>query len=79
MFAPLAGTWEDPATGSASTILGALLLSLSDAENATITVRQGIEMRRPSLLSVTAWRRAEGIHSSVTGACVPVLQGVVRF
>jgi trans-2,3-dihydro-3-hydroxyanthranilate isomerase len=29
MFAPISGTWEDPATGSASATVAALLLSLS--------------------------------------------------
>ena len=43
MFAPLAGIVEDPATGSAATPLGALLLSLSGEA-------------RPTTTSCRAWR-----------------------
>jgi trans-2,3-dihydro-3-hydroxyanthranilate isomerase len=75
MFAPLAGTWEDPATGSANAPLGALLLSLSSAESAEFEIRQGEEMGRPSLLIVTAHRGTDGIRATVAGRCVPVLAG----
>lgn len=75
MFAPLAGTWEDPATGSAATPLAALLLSLSGEESASFEITQGVEMGRPSLLRTKAWRAADGIRASVGGACVPVLSG----
>ena len=57
MFSPISGTVEDPATGSANAPLGALLLSLGDAAEARFTVRQGVEMGRPSTLLVTARRR----------------------
>ncbi len=79
MFAPLAGTWEDPATGSANTPLGALLLSLSDKQEASYVVKQGIEIGRPSLLNVTAARTANGIIASVAGRCVPVFTGEIDF
>jgi trans-2,3-dihydro-3-hydroxyanthranilate isomerase len=75
MFAPLAGTWEDPATGSANAALAALLLSIDGGDRAAFTVRQGVEMGRPSLLELEAWRGEAGIHSSVAGGCVPVLRG----
>ena len=75
MFAPLAGTWEDPATGSANAPLGALLLSLGSADFAEFEIRQGVEMGRPSLLIVTARRGADGIRATVAGRCVPVLAG----
>lgn len=75
MFAPLGGTWEDPATGSASAATAALLLSLSGAEGGTWTLTQGVEMGRPSLLNLKAWRTAEGVRASVGGSCVPVLRG----
>ena len=75
MFAPLAGTWEDPATGSANAPLGALLLSLGSADFAEFEIRQGVEMGRPSLLIVTARRSADGIRATVAGRCVPVLVG----
>ena len=48
MFAPLSGTWEDPATGSANAPLAGLLLQHSTANAAAFTVRQGEEMGRPA-------------------------------
>ncbi len=75
MFAPLVGTYEDPATGSAATPLAALLLSLSGRERAAFDIHQGVTMGRPSLLRATAWRAPDGIRASVGGACVPVLAG----
>jgi trans-2,3-dihydro-3-hydroxyanthranilate isomerase len=75
MFAPLAGTWEDPATGSANVTLAALLLSFTDAEEGAWEIVQGVEMGRPSLLSATARRTAHGILATVGGGCVPMLKG----
>jgi trans-2,3-dihydro-3-hydroxyanthranilate isomerase len=75
MFAPLAGTWEDPATGSANAPLAGLLLSLTDDAEARFAVSQGVEMGRPSRLRLTARRAADGVHATVGGRCVPVLSG----
>jgi trans-2,3-dihydro-3-hydroxyanthranilate isomerase len=75
MFAPIVGTWEDPATGSAATPLAALLLSLSGRERDRYEIHQGVRMGRPSLLLAEAWRANDGIRASVGGACVPVLKG----
>ena len=75
MFAPLAGTWEDPATGSASATLGALLLSLDGGDEAAYSITQGVEMGRPSLLNVTSRRAADGFRSRVGGGCVPMFRG----
>jgi trans-2,3-dihydro-3-hydroxyanthranilate isomerase len=75
MFAPLAGTHEDPATGSANTPLVALLLSLTDEPSLDLTISQGVEMGRPSLLQVRATREDDGIRATVSGRCVPVLRG----
>jgi trans-2,3-dihydro-3-hydroxyanthranilate isomerase len=75
MFAPLGGTFEDAATGSAATPLAALLLSLGSEPEARFDIRQGVEMGRPSLLRTAAWRAADGIRASVGGGCVPVLRG----
>ncbi|KUL96242.1 phenazine biosynthesis protein PhzF [Bosea sp. WAO] len=75
MFAPLAGTWEDPATGSASATLAALTLSLGSEDAVAFEITQGVEMGRPSLLHVAA-RRVDGeIRATVGGGCVPVLRG----
>lgn len=75
MFAPLGGTWEDPATGSASATLAALLLSLDGGASASFTLSQGVEMGRPSQLDLTAHRASDGIRASVGGDCVPVFRG----
>mgnify|MGYP002343977343 CR=1 FL=1 len=79
MFSPLTGTVEDPATGSANATLGALLLSLTDADQAAYEIVQGVEMGRPSKLSVTAHRAADGVRATVGGGCVPVLKGEVTL
>ncbi|MBN9452644.1 MAG: PhzF family phenazine biosynthesis protein [Bosea sp.] len=75
MFAPLAGTWEDPATGSASATLGALLLSLDGGDEAAYSITQGVEMGRPSRLNVMSRRAADGVRSRVGGNCVPMFRG----
>lgn len=75
MFAPLANTWEDPATGSAATPLAALLLSFTKDERARFEITQGVEMGRPSLLRVEAFRAPDGLRATVGGNCVPVLKG----
>lgn len=75
MFAPISGTWEDPATGSANAPLAGLLLRHSTANDVAFTVRQGEEMGRPSLLRISASRRGGDITATVAGHCVPVLRG----
>ncbi len=75
MFAPLGGTFEDSATGSAAGPLGALLLSLSSDAEKRLDIHQGVVMGRPSLLQVVARRGAEGIRATIAGQCVPVLRG----
>lgn len=78
MFAPLAGTWEDPATGSANAPLAGLLLSLEPGTGeARFEIHQGIEMGRPSLLDVTARRTPDGIRATLRGSCVPVMKGEI--
>ena len=79
MFAPLSGTYEDAATGSASATLGALLLSLGEQDTAEFEIIQGVEMGRPSRLHVTARRTADGVRASVGGGCVPVMRGEVTL
>jgi trans-2,3-dihydro-3-hydroxyanthranilate isomerase len=75
MFAPLAGTFEDPATGSANAALVALLLSQAHGIERTCEILQGAEMGRPSRLRVTASRTGDGIRAMVGGSCVHVLRG----
>lgn len=75
MFAPLSGTVEDPATGSANAALAAFLLSLGSENEARFDIAQGVEMGRPSLLLASARRTADGIRATVGGGCVQVLRG----
>ncbi|WP_018235556.1 PhzF family phenazine biosynthesis protein [Ensifer sp. BR816] len=82
MFAPLDNVIEDPATGSASAALGAYLVSLlprADAET-EITIEQGVEMGRRSIITVEVSKR-EGVvrKVSVSGECVPVMGGEIAI
>lgn len=79
MFAPIVGTWEDPATGSAATPLAALLLSIAGGDRLAVDIHQGVTMGRPSLLRASAHRATDGIRARVAGACVPVFSGSVRL
>jgi trans-2,3-dihydro-3-hydroxyanthranilate isomerase len=79
MFAPLAGTWEDPATGSANATLAALRLSLSDEGSLSYEAVQGVEMGRESRLSLRAWRGDDGVHASVGGRCVSMFSGTITL
>jgi len=75
MFAPLSGTYEDPATGSANAALAAFLLSLTGEASGRYEVAQGVEMGRPSLLLLGARRSGDGIRATVGGGCIQVLRG----
>ena len=82
MFAPLGGTLEDPATGSANAALAALLTSLAPGENVDLhyEIEQGVEMGRPSQLLASARKTAEGpVLATVAGSCVPVMRGTVEL
>ena len=76
MFAPLAGIPEDPATGSAACALAVLLLHALDRDAHRLTIRQGVEMGRPSLLHAHATRGTDGVRAGVGGGAVMVFQGV---
>lgn len=78
MFSPTAGIPEDPATGSASAILAGQLLAegaLTEGET-RLTLRQGVEMGRPSDIWLTAIV-ANGALSEIRimGGAVPVSSG----
>ena len=80
MFAPLGGVLEDPATGSATAALAALLTSLAPGENVDLhyEIEQGVEMGRPSLIIASARKTAEGpVTATVAGSCVPVMRGTL--
>ncbi len=75
MFAPLSGTIEDPATGSAGAALASLLLSGRPNARIDLNITQGVEMGRPSQMRVIAQRIGEEIRAWVGGSCVPIAQG----
>ncbi|MHC2574337.1 PhzF family phenazine biosynthesis protein [Rhizobium leguminosarum] len=82
MFAPLDNVPEDPATGSASAALGAYLVSLApEADmNARITIEQGVEMGRRSVITLDV-AKSGGIVSDVviSGGCVSVMCGEISL
>jgi trans-2,3-dihydro-3-hydroxyanthranilate isomerase len=79
MFAPAMGVPEDPATGSAAAAFaGVLARRLSDGSHA-ITIEQGYEMGRPSLIHLTAEVAAGRLVSaSVGGDAVIVTEGTIE-
>lgn len=78
MFSPTAGIPEDPATGSASAILAAQLLAagaLAPGET-RLTLRQGVEMGRPSDIGLTIRADANGLTEvRVAGTAVRIAEG----
>jgi trans-2,3-dihydro-3-hydroxyanthranilate isomerase len=79
MFAPGMGVPEDPATGSAAAAFtGLLARRLSDGTHA-LTIEQGYEMGRPSLIRLTAEVAAGRLVSaSVGGNAVLVTEGTIE-
>jgi PhzF family phenazine biosynthesis protein len=68
---PPGGVVEDPATGAAAAAFGGYLRELGAVSApATVTIDQGIELGRPSLLTVTIPEGDGGI--SVAGTAVPI-------
>ena len=70
MFAPLDDIPEDPATGSASATLAALLAGLAK-EDLSLTILQGEDMGRPSRIELSTEKQAV----TVSGAACPVMEG----
>lgn len=82
MFAPLAGTFEDPATDSASGALGAYLASLDPRTDGDyrITIEQGVDMGRPSEINLRVLKSAGQVTSvRISGRCVQVMRGVLEL
>jgi trans-2,3-dihydro-3-hydroxyanthranilate isomerase len=79
MFAPGMGIAEDPATGSAAAAFAGLLASrLPDGSHA-ITIEQGYEMGRPSLLRLAAEVSAGRLLSAAIGGdAVVVTEGTLE-
>ncbi len=78
MFAPAAGITEDPATGSAAAAAAGFLCAIQKPGDGTAhwTIAQGVEMGRPSLISVSARIDGGKIQSvEVGGSAVIVSRG----
>jgi trans-2,3-dihydro-3-hydroxyanthranilate isomerase len=82
MFAPLYGVPEDPATGSANVTLAGLLAHRrpeADLDFA-VTIGQGFDMGRPSLLQAAATKKAGKIvRTYIGGRCVPMMRGTLEL
>lgn len=80
MFSPLDNVPEDPATGSASAALAAYLVETDtdlDADGVTaITIEQGVEMGRRSVIRLDVTRRNGKVSDVlVGGSCAMVMRG----
>jgi trans-2,3-dihydro-3-hydroxyanthranilate isomerase len=83
MFHPgSSGLSEDPATGSATVAVAALLADLANDRDGEFKLRigQGVDMNRPSLL-LTRVRKENGVVASahVGGCCVQMMEGTFRL
>jgi PhzF family phenazine biosynthesis protein len=68
---PIGGVVEDPATGAAAAAFGGYLLATGRVGSASqLTIRQGEDMGRPSLLTVSLDPADPRV--TVTGAAVPI-------
>lgn len=81
MFAPTAGVWEDPATGSAA---GPLCLHVCRHGRVPfgeeIEITQGVEIKRPSKLHALVEGSAEAVERvAVGGSAVTVARGEFRL
>jgi trans-2,3-dihydro-3-hydroxyanthranilate isomerase len=82
MFYPGAsGLAEDPATGSATVTIAALLADLAAGDGESkLRVGQGVDMGRPSLLLTRVRKEGGAIASAhVGGGCVPMMEGSFRL
>lgn len=80
MFAPAGGIPEDPATGSASAILASQLLATGHLGEGTtaLTLRQGIDMGRPSTIGFAAdVAHGELAAVRISGQAVPISRGQI--
>jgi trans-2,3-dihydro-3-hydroxyanthranilate isomerase len=79
VFVPSGGVPEDPATGSANAALAGFLAARTPREGTLRwEVAQGVEMGRPSRLSIEAHKSAAGIDAiRVGGASVVMSEGTM--
>lgn len=74
MFAPLDNIPEDPATGSAAATLAALLAQI-EGRDLSLTLHQGVDMGRPSVIGL----ETNGPAVTVSGGAVVTMEGVLRL
>ncbi len=74
MFAPLDDISEDPATGSAAAAL-VRLLSETEGRDLTLTIHQGDDMGRPSVIGA----RVEGDKTIIEGQARVMMSGQLLF
>ncbi len=81
MFAPEMGVVEDAATGSAACVLGALLaLERGRDGEHQLKIEQGIEMGRPSSISVRIVVQGGAVEAIyLSGPCVPMMHGTLTL
>jgi trans-2,3-dihydro-3-hydroxyanthranilate isomerase len=81
LFTPTSSVIEDPATGSAAGALGGYLARiLKFPMKLHLTIEQGIEVQRPSIISVDVNSERGTIEGvTVTGKVVSVGDGVIRL
>jgi trans-2,3-dihydro-3-hydroxyanthranilate isomerase len=80
MFAPRLGIPEDPATGSAAAAFAGVAREFETPDDGvhTITIEQGFEMGRPSLIQLTMEISAgELVAGEIGGSAVIVSQGTI--
>jgi trans-2,3-dihydro-3-hydroxyanthranilate isomerase len=71
--------YEDAATGSAAGSLGAYLVKHGKlAPGQTLRIAQGVEMGRPSEITVEVSQTGKKLTPRVSGAAVKVFEGIIR-
>ncbi len=77
MFDHYHGIPEDPATGSAAGCLAAYLIKQRYCGTAEIRLRleQGFEIKRPSLILISASEKGEEMEINVGGRVIPIAEG----
>lgn len=80
MFAPYGGIGEDPATGSAAVAFAALFARANGDGDHTLTIRQGVEMGRPSMLTLKVSAKAHRpTRVRLSGDAVLVASGTLEM
>jgi trans-2,3-dihydro-3-hydroxyanthranilate isomerase len=82
MFAPQFGIIEDPATGSAAAAFAGVAKEFEAPEDGvhTITIEQGFEMSRPSLIHLTMdISRGKLTAGEIGGSAIIVAQGTIEI